>query len=275
MSGWNLGLETFTPAAERGGRGVVEQHPAGRRVIGPYPHMFTLPDGRVLAAGEGEGADYGKRAQAALLDPARLGDAAPGSAWTPLPSLANWGKASQAALLPGGTSGSSRVTVLGGYAEKKPSQIVATNRAQTLDAAQGSPQWTSAIPDLNEARAYGNLVVLPDGSLVSVGGGKGDAWNASGQNYTGADQELKRVELLRPGVDSAWRLGPAQRKWRSYHSTAVLLPGRPRALGRRRLLEHAGPAGPDGQAGRGDGRPGGDLLAAVPVRRRRQPGSRP
>ncbi len=49
--------------------------------------------------------------------------------------------------------------------------------------------------------------------------------------------------------------------------------GRPRALGRRRLLEHAGPAGPDGQAGRGDGRPGGDLLAAVPVRRRRQPGS--
>ena len=173
--------------------------------------MFTLPDGRVLAAGEGEGADYGKRAQAALLDPARLGDAAPGSAWTPLPSLANWGKASQAALLPGGTSGSSRVTVLGGYAEKKPSQIVATNRAQTLDAAQGSPQWTSAIPDLNEARAYGNLVVLPDGSLVSVGGGKGDAWNASGQNYTGADQELKRVELLRPGVDSEWRLGPAQR----------------------------------------------------------------
>ena len=43
-------------------------------------------------------------------------------------------------------------------------------------------------------------------------------------NFTGGDQRLKQVELLRPGLDTAWRLGPAQQKWRAYHSTALLLP---------------------------------------------------
>jgi hypothetical protein len=41
---------------------------------------------------------------------------------------------------------------------------------------------------------------------------------------TPPDQRLRQPELYRPGRDTAWRLGPPQRKWRGYHSTALLLP---------------------------------------------------
>jgi hypothetical protein len=45
----------------------------------------------------------------------------------------------------------------------------------------------------------------------------------AGNNATEGQQALKSVALWKPG-ESRWRTGPAQAKWRSYHSTAVLLP---------------------------------------------------
>jgi hypothetical protein len=66
---------------------------------------------------------------------------------------------------------------------------------------------------------------------VAVGGGAGDRTNKYGTNFVGTpgddgtlNQDLKRVELLKPGVDTSWRLGPAQQKFRAYHSTEILLP---------------------------------------------------
>jgi hypothetical protein len=70
------------------------------------------------------------------------------------------------------------------------------------------------------------VVQLPDSSLVAVGGGAGSRDGEGALNWTGTprDERRKQVELLRPGIDSQWRLGPPQKKWRAYHSTALLLP---------------------------------------------------
>jgi hypothetical protein len=68
------------------------------------------------------------------------------------------------------------------------------------------------------ARAHQNTVLLPDGSMVIVGGGTGEVprmWATTDAHH--------RVELY-DAQAGRWRLGPAQRGDRAYHSTAVLLP---------------------------------------------------
>ena len=97
--------------------------------------------------------------------------------------------------------------------------------------------WTSD-PDLNRARFYLNNVLLPDGGIVVVGGGVGADYRndqspgnyyvgtpapPAGQQVPDPPAQLKQVELRRPG-ERTWRLGAAQQEWRTYHSTAWLLP---------------------------------------------------
>jgi hypothetical protein len=217
---WNEDLEVFAPATTRGARGQLTLHAAGRIKTGSYPHLFALPDGKALLAGHD---DSGDSAQAAVLDPSRLDDAG-ASAWSSIDPIPWWAKASQAALLLGEPGDTPRVTVIGGYGSYNTDedQMTAVRSAATL--ALGDTEWTDPlVPDQNLGRAYANLIELPDGMLVTVGGGSG-VGGMDGQNETGGNQDLKRVELLQPGVDPAWRLGPAQEKWRTYHSTAVLLP---------------------------------------------------
>jgi Domain of unknown function (DUF1929) len=218
---WNQDLEVFTPAAGREGRGRLTLHQPGTIDTGSYPHLFALPDGKVLLAGHEHDVDS---AQAALLDPARLDTGTVGSAWSPIGRIPWWAKASQAALLFGEWGSTPHVTVIGGYGEYETpeDQITAVSNAATLEVGQTT--WTDPlVPDQNVGRAYANLVELPDGMLVTVGGGSGIG-AVDGQNETDGKPELKQVELFHPGVDSGWRLGPPQRKWRTYHSTAVLLP---------------------------------------------------
>jgi hypothetical protein len=219
---WNGQMEVFTPGA-RGGIGTLTQSIAGETSIGntnpvgTYPHMFVLPGESVLLVGHDMRPE---QARTALLDPAELGAPVKESAWTQLDPLPWFGKASQAAVILGDRGSTPYVTVIGGYEKQAPQ--VAVNWVDSI--AAGRRSWSaSPIPDQNVARAYANLVELPDGTLLTVGGGAGNQV-PEGQNYTGGQQQLKQVELLRPGVDHAWQLGPAQQKWRSYHSTAVLLP---------------------------------------------------
>ena len=74
-------------------------------------------------------------------------------------------------------------------------------------------------PNLAQARAHHNTVLLPDGSMVSIGGGYGkrnDDLRLSGPEHL-------PVEIWNP-ASNTWRLGPAQAYKRAYHSTALLLP---------------------------------------------------
>jgi hypothetical protein len=216
----NIEMEVFTPAATRGSVGQLTYYPAGDRDTAFYPHLFTMPGGKVLLGGP-------DKHDSGLLDPLLLGDqnATPGSAWTTFAPTKVDRVGGNAILWPQGASGDTRVTLLGGY-YYTPDGGDATADTETFDTADPQLGWTlngAGIPAMNVGRSYGNLVQLPDGELVAVGGGAG-LRDDTGTNYTAGDSRLKQVELLRPGVDAAWRLGPPQRKWRAYHSTAMLLP---------------------------------------------------
>jgi Domain of unknown function (DUF1929) len=231
VAAMNTELEVFTPAAQPGGVGHWDSYPAGTRLTGYYPHMFTLPSGRVMLAGPDP-------EDSAWLDPGSFGGSGAGSAWTSLSEMNTWHAAGSAVLMPGGASGSTHVGIAGGNLSRHDGTTdqYALTTAESIDADAANPQWTfrdgplaapdaNRLPGLNVPRANFNMVLLPDGSIVTVGGAAG-IHGDPGQNWMGdpPDPRLKQVELYRPGLDTAWRLGPAEVKWRGYHSTALLLP---------------------------------------------------
>ena len=165
-----------------------------------------------------------------------------------------------AVRLPGGPSGSDTFTELGGYDTNPPpdggSFHPATDTTETTDADVKAPSWTPGA-SWNVARANSNTVLLPDGSMVTVGGGSGyDDASIGGGYVTYADGRARQVELYDPETNS-WTLGPAQQEDRAYHSTAVLLPdgrvlsarGRPPSPGAERHRQ------PDRQRRRSTHRP--------------------
>jgi hypothetical protein len=229
LAGWdesgtptdNPDVEVFTPSAVRGGRGTMTRYAnAERPGTSYYPHLFTMPDGRLLMGGAEPG-------ESALLDPARLSGTG-ASPWSGLPDLsAQYRYSASAVMLPAGPSGSSRVAILGGLTLDGKG---ARRDADVIDTRAAAPAWRrddSVMPLLNTGRDYFNLVLLPDGTLASVGGAAGTSTTGGSppplNSYTGGSQELKHIELLRPGSNT-WTVGPAQRKWRTYHSVALLLP---------------------------------------------------
>jgi hypothetical protein len=205
-------LEVFSPGAE-GTRGTIELNEEDGRVTQLYPHLFGLPDGDVLLGGPGF-------QDSALLDTTSAGG---GFDWTELPRQSHSRFGGTAVLRPGTPEGSWRVTQIGGYSGPPDADgtSAATATTETIDAREPTRGWQ---PDaaLGVARSYHNTVLGPDGSLVTVGGGRG--FTAADQNYAvDAQGTRRRVELYDPALGS-WRLGPAQIEDRAYHSTALLLP---------------------------------------------------
>ena len=106
-----------------------------------------------------------------------------------------------------------------------------------------SPHWTTT-GSMAIARMHHNLVLLPDGTVLAVGGGQ--------QGNFG--EPVKTAELYDPATGT-WRTMATQAGQRTYHSTALLLPD-------GRVIS----------AGSNSGKPEqttvGDLQPAVPVPRR-------
>jgi hypothetical protein len=111
--------------------------------------------------------------------------------------------------LPGGPGGPESVLVLGGDRDNP-------NTYQFSDG-----QWTTQQP-----RAFGrtqdDTLLMPDGTLLTINGAFGIRDYGNGEFNPDADLKYRQVEIR----DAAgnWRLGPAQRLPRGYHSNAVLLP---------------------------------------------------
>ncbi len=240
----NFDIEIFTPSSNLDGRGTVSllgtrstpgQPPHG----GLYPHMFGMPSGRTLVAGPDP------------LDTWFLNAPGPGTtfSWRDAPNtLRNrlWGSA---VLVPGGTRGSTNVMQLGGAAPQftANTSVIPTPTTETFDEANVAAGWRPAS-SLHIGRAHHNTVLLPDGSMVTVGGGvgvrNGDQW--------AVNPEQRHIELWNPSTRT-WTLGPEQVKGRSYHSIAMLLPdGRVVSAGDER----------ERRGQRGHGR---DLRASLPV----------
>ena len=205
----NNDIELFTPSPDLNGRGTLTQldvrNTAGATppVGGLYPHMFVMPSGRTLTAGPYP------------TDSWYLNGPGSGGAfsWADAPNASRdrlWGSG---VLVPGGTSGSTRVMQLGGSIT---SSSISGADTEVFDETGGG--WQPA-PSMHVGRGHLNTVLLPDGSMVSVGGGVG----SRDANQWAADPEQRHIELWDPATGN-WTLGPQQAESRAYHSIAMLLP---------------------------------------------------
>jgi len=188
----------------------VTHAPSGDRLTWTYPGMLLMPSARVLLAGPVKG-DTG------LLDPKSLtwGAVAAlpadrgGSNFVPVPSRSG---ASPQAMLIGGID---FLTAL----RDRSAEPLAYRTTVAFDERRGSAGWRPT-PSQHRPRNWPNTVLLPDGSMVTLGGGtqitrRDGAYTSEAAN--------RRVELWDPRT-GRWRLGPAQREDRTYHSVGVLLP---------------------------------------------------
>ncbi|MFL5779800.1 MAG: galactose oxidase-like domain-containing protein [Thermoleophilaceae bacterium] len=206
-------LEVFTPSQDPHGVGTIDRYPdASFPKVTTYPHMFTMPDGNVLLAGP-------TYYQDALLNVGK-----DSFSWSDMKD-SDWRTLGTAFLEPGGPAGSSRVTLVGGMdpdtTQQHPTYTDARATTETLDAAHPAEDWKPG-PSMNVPRANFNTVVLPDASVLAIGGSKGTS-KAEGLYASWDDHRSRQVEIRDPKTHE-WRLGPAQAEDRAYHSTAVLLP---------------------------------------------------
>jgi len=199
----NNDIEVFTPSPDLDGVGTVTRLPQVRGGAGAppegglYPHMRLLPSGRTLVAGPA-------RVDSWLM---RLG-AGMEFAWEDVKNPGSKHYFGTGVIMPRETPGSSTVALIGGNHD---------TRVEAFDETQAAAGWFDQSP-LQVGRDHLNTVLLPDGSMVSVGGGD----SSMGTNASFRPEHLA-VELYDPG-EKEWRTGAAQAEGRAYHSTALLLP---------------------------------------------------
>ena len=171
---------------------------------------ISLPNSNVLLAGPG------------LDDSAVLQTTS--FTWRELPPPSQTRTGGNAVLDPsGGPAGSWRVTQIGGYPnwEYAPGTYVATASTETINARYPGLGWRRG-PSLNLRRSYQNTVLLPDQSMVTLGGGV--VYTVAEEKHAiDSTGQRRQVELYDPATEK-WRLGPAAIEDRGYHSTALLLP---------------------------------------------------
>jgi Domain of unknown function (DUF1929)/Concanavalin A-like lectin/glucanases superfamily/Glyoxal oxidase N-terminus/Kelch motif/Galactose oxidase, central domain len=160
--------------------------------VNSYPRLHLLPSGKISFTNQ-------RRTQ--LFNPST-------NTWAAGPNMNFGGRgvSGHSVLLPGLT----KVLDFGGKASGATS---ATNTAEIIDFAAPSLQWRNTAP-MSFPRMYGNPVVLPDGKVLVVGGGRGPGIY---------DNPVKEAELFDP-VSESWTTMAPQVAPRIYHSTAVLLP---------------------------------------------------
>ncbi len=197
----NPDVEVFTPSADMNGVGTIERKPTAERFFGLYPHLFLTPAGKVLALGP-QGSD------SAILDPATW-------TWQDTPNFSvrrEWGSA---VPLPSGPGGPTTIMMTGGSNTNIDyNNAPATASTLLVNTTTGA---ISAGPSNIRGRSHVNTVVLPDGKLLSVGGGVG---SDDGSLYEGP---VFTAELYNPATGT-WTETDPQADERTYHSTALLLP---------------------------------------------------
>jgi hypothetical protein len=178
-------MESYDPSRDR----WTTLPPSANRK-GLYPRAMLLPSGQVFVAGP--------QAMTRRFVPAT-------NTWQNVDAMTIGPRtAGGVVLLPGSTS----VLTSGGKPGGKP--VTATT--ETIDLTAAAPRWRYTDP-MNHARMHHNLVLLPDGSVLAVGGGT--------QGNFG--KPVKIAERYDPKTQ-VWTDMAAQAGQRTYHSTALLLP---------------------------------------------------
>ena len=180
----NSMMEMFEPS-----EGIVPI-PEGERELDLFPRMHLLSSGKI--------AHVGSEQLTSTFDPITR-------VWENV-DFSNSGYRDQgtSVLVPGTTD---EVMIIGGYVNGTPS--VSCERIDFNDEETGW-QFTGS---LNFGRAHANVVILPDGNVLLVGGGTFDFYGGPTLN----------AELYDPETET-WTLVAAQAHGRMYHATAILLP---------------------------------------------------
>lgn len=174
-----------------------------------YPHLFSLRDGKIYGLGRNPDQqwtfDINTETRSDL--PARPDVPHPPGAMVPPNGIGrNYGSA---VPLPAGFRGPDSVLVLGGDRDDP----------NTYQLVGG--QWSKEKP-----RAFGrtqdNTLLLPDANLLTVNGAFDIRDYGNGPYNPNADLKYRQTELR--DANGNWKLGPAQRLPRGYHSNAVVLP---------------------------------------------------
>ena len=191
LSGWERQDDPTVAAIERYDASTREirrlPHRFDRR-LELYPRLFLLPDGRIFHAGP--------ERRSAILDP-KLG-------WTASDAMTFGGRYDGSAVL---LDGLERVLAFGGGDGPRP-----TATAEIIDLGTSDPSWRPT-GSLTHRRKHANGVLLPDGSVLAVGGGE-----------RGLYRDPQLVPELFDPVTETWTEMAIQTAPRMYHSTALLLP---------------------------------------------------
>jgi chitodextrinase len=161
-----------------------------------YPHIFVLPDGRVLNSSTGE-----------APVPARVLNLQT-QTWTIVdPTVLDGGSAVM--YRPG------KVLKTGTSVNPDQATRPSVSTAYVLDMTQGSPAWVQ-VPSMNFARTYHNSVMLPDGNVLITGGGQTT-------DALGLSTAVFQAEMWSPATQTFTTLSSMVTP-RLYHSGALLLP---------------------------------------------------
>ncbi len=102
-----------------------------------------------------------------------------------------------------------------------------SNKSERIDMTVTPPAWTITANSMAHARRRCDLVILPDGSVLVVGGASG----SGKRSQSDPDCAVHAAEIWDPDTD-LWTTMASTEKPRLYHSTALLLPdGRVLAAG--------------------------------------------
>ena len=215
-SNTNQDIELFTPSGTLSGVGSIKKigsigtgdaDERAKKPIGDlYPRMVVMASGRTILAGPDKGTSW-------------FIDNPDPFTWGDIPNLNRHRAWGTTVPLPSGPGGPTKLLAIGGTEwSGEPS----TTTTELFDENNpGSWQMQDGKDNLY-GRGHANTVLLPDGSMVQVGGGRGSMPGFESELHY-ADAEQRHIELWNP-ASQTWRLGPAQTEARAYHSTALLLP---------------------------------------------------
>jgi hypothetical protein len=181
----NTSVEMYTPGTGPGtGLSLV---PEGTRLLQLYPRMHVLPSGKIAHVGPENAAwtfELGVGWQ--HIDNSSFGWRSQGTA-VPVPGEPN------------------KIMTLCGNSPL-------TLTTEIIDFAQPSPQFAYG-PSINFTRGHANALILPDKTILLVGGGQDGLYG----------MPVITPELYDPATKS-WTQLPSHVHGRMYHSTLVLLP---------------------------------------------------
>ena len=154
-----------------------------------FPRLHLLTSGEIVRVGQ--------EVQTIRFDPQAVGP------WQVV-GLSNFGHRCEgtSVLLPGRTD---QILIVGGMCP-------ATGTAEIIDFSAGIPQWRYTNP-LNHPRGHADALILPDATVMVVGGGTQETYG----------MPVLIPELFDPDTETWTQLAP-HTYGRMYHATTVLLP---------------------------------------------------